>query len=67
VQTGLDSTPVSMRIAGSLVVGINVVKIGNSIKTIVTTADNQNLTKDTPTVPASFGGRRVTWRELFVE
>jgi hypothetical protein len=44
-----------------------VVKIGNTVKTIVTTADNQQLTKDTPVVATSVSGRRVTWRELFVE
>jgi type IV pilus assembly protein PilY1 len=67
VQNGLTDTPASVRIAGSLVVGINVVKIGNTIKTIVTTADNQQITKDTPVTAASVSGRRVTWRELFVE
>jgi type IV pilus assembly protein PilY1 len=67
VQNGLTDTPVSVRIAGSLVVGINVVKIGNTVKTIVTTADNQQITKDTPVVATSVSGRRVTWRELFVE
>jgi type IV pilus assembly protein PilY1 len=67
VQNGLTDTPASVRIAGSLVVGINVVKIGNTIKTIVTTADNQQITKDTPVTATSVSGRRVTWRELFVE
>jgi len=67
VQNGLSDTPVSVRIAGSLVVGINVVKIGNTVKTIVTTADNQQLTKETPVVNTAVSGRRVTWRELFVE
>ncbi|HEY9530441.1 MAG TPA: hypothetical protein VIQ55_03560, partial [Burkholderiales bacterium] len=67
VLNGATDTPVSVRIAGSLVVGINVVKIGNTVKTIVTTADNQQITKDTPVVATSVSGRRVTWRELFVE
>ncbi len=67
VPTGVSGTPASVKIAGSLIVGINVVKIGDQIKTIVTTADNQQLTQETPVTPGGVEGRRVTWRELFVE
>ena len=67
VPTGVSNTPASVKIAASLIVGINVVKIGDQIKTIVTTADNQQLTQETPTTPGGVEGRRVTWRELFVE
>jgi type IV pilus assembly protein PilY1 len=67
VPTGVSGTPASVKIAASLIVGINVVKIGSQIKTIVTTADNQQLTQETPTTPGGVEGRRVTWRELFVE
>jgi hypothetical protein len=46
-------------------VGINVIMLpGGKVVSIVTTADNQQLTKDTPTPPSGFGGKRVSWREL---
>jgi type IV pilus assembly protein PilY1 len=67
VSTGLSGTVSSTKVAGSLIVGINVVKIGDKIKTVVTTADNQQLTTDTPITPTSLQGRRVSWRELIVE
>jgi hypothetical protein len=38
---------------------------GGKVVTIVTTADNQQLTKDTPVPPTAFAGRRVSWREIF--
>jgi hypothetical protein len=59
---------VSTKISASLVVGINVVQLpGGTVKTIITTADNQQLTQETPVAPSNIQGRRVTWRELFVE
>jgi type IV pilus assembly protein PilY1 len=59
---------VSTKVSGSLVVGINVIQLpGGVVKTIVTTADNQQLTKETPVSPSNIQGRRVTWRELLVE
>jgi type IV pilus assembly protein PilY1 len=55
----------SIRIGSSLTVGLNVVMLpGGKVETIVTTADNQQLTKDTPVPTTSFTGRRVSWREL---
>ena len=58
----------SIKISASLVVGINVVQLpGGTVKTIVTTADNQQITQDTPVAPTNFQGKRVTWRELFAE
>lgn len=58
----------STKISASLVVGINVVQLpGGTVKTIVTTADNQQLTKETPVAPTSLQGKRVSWRELFFE
>jgi type IV pilus assembly protein PilY1 len=55
----------SLKIASSLIVGINVIKLpGGNVSTIVTTADNQQLTKDPPPPPAGFAGARVLWREL---
>jgi len=65
---GSTANMASTKIAASLVVGINVVQLpGGTIKTIVTTADNQQLTKDTPVAPSTLQGRRVSWRELFFE
>ncbi|MGQ0545946.1 MAG: PilC/PilY family type IV pilus protein [Betaproteobacteria bacterium] len=65
---GSAGAMVSTKISASLVVGINVVRLpGGTVKTIVTTADNQQITQDTPVAPSNIQGRRVTWRELFVE
>ncbi|MDA8108935.1 MAG: PilC/PilY family type IV pilus protein [Betaproteobacteria bacterium] len=56
---------VSTKISASLIVGINVVKLpGGSVKAIVTTADNQQLTQTAPVTPTTVQGRRVSWREL---
>ena len=53
----------STKIAASLVVGINVVKLpGGEVKSIVTTADNQQLTQTTPVKPNTVQGRRANWR-----
>ncbi len=62
---GATANMASTKIAASLVVGINVVQLpGGKVVTIVTTADNQQLTQQTPVAPAAVQGRRVTWREL---
>ena len=56
------------RIGASLIVGVNVVQLpGGTVKTIVTSADNQQITQDTPVAPTTTQGRRVSWRELFVD
>jgi type IV pilus assembly protein PilY1 len=58
----------STKIAASLIVGINVVRLpGGTVKVIVTTADNQQLTESAPVAPATAQGRRVSWRELSVD
>lgn len=65
---GTDNNVASTKVSASLIVGVNVVQLpGGTVKTIVTTADNQQLTKDTPVAPTSIEGRRVSWRELFIE
>ncbi len=65
---GASNGMVSTKISQSLIVGINVIKLpGGAVKTIVTTADNQQLSKDTPVAPATISGRRVSWRELIVD
>jgi type IV pilus assembly protein PilY1 len=62
------STVASMKVTSALVVGINVIQLpGGTIKTIVTTADNQQISQSTPVASAAVTGRRVTWRELLVE
>ena len=59
------NSAVSQKIAGSLVVGTNTVKLpGNKLVTITTTADNKQLTFDTPLNTAATGGKRVSWREI---
>ncbi len=58
----------STKISASLVVGVNVIKLpSGAIKTIVTTADNQQLTQETPISPPAISGKRVSWRELVVQ
>jgi len=65
---GASNNLASQKISSSLVVGINVVQLpGGTIKTIITTADNQQLTEATPVAPSTVVGRRVSWRELFSE
>jgi type IV pilus assembly protein PilY1 len=65
---GVTGNMASTKIATSLAVGLNVVMLpGGKVVTIVTTADNQQLTKDTPVPPTAFAGRRVSWREIFRE
>jgi type IV pilus assembly protein PilY1 len=62
---GATGNMASTRIGSSLAVGMNVIMLpGGKVVSIVTTADNQQLTKETPTPIAGFGGRRVSWREL---
>ncbi|MGH8749546.1 MAG: pilus assembly protein, partial [Burkholderiales bacterium] len=62
---GATLNAASIKISTSLVVGINVVQLpGGSVKSIVTTADNQQLTQSTPVTPSNIQGRRVSWREL---
>ena len=62
---GASANMASTKIGASLVVGINVIKLpGGTIKAIVTTADNQQLTKDAPVATPAVTGRRVSWREL---
>ena len=66
--TGSTDSAASQRISASLIVGVNVVQLpGGTVKAIVTTADNQQLTQNTPVAPTSTQGRRVSWRELFVD
>lgn len=66
--TGSTDNMSSTRISASLIVGVNVVQLpGGTVKTIVTTADNQQLTQNTPVAPTTTQGRRVSWRELFVD
>jgi Tfp pilus tip-associated adhesin PilY1 len=62
--TGLTTPYASVKLAGSLAVGISPIQIGDKIKTIVTTADNQQITFDTPIAGSEFQGQRVQWREL---
>jgi type IV pilus assembly protein PilY1 len=65
---GATLNTASNRIAASLVVGINVVQLpGGAVKTIVTTADNQQITQETPVSPPAVSGKRVSWRELIVQ
>jgi type IV pilus assembly protein PilY1 len=65
---GATDSMASIQIASSLAVGINVIMLpGGKVVTIVTTADNQQLTQNTPVPSTGFAGRRVSWRELIKE
>jgi type IV pilus assembly protein PilY1 len=65
---GATGDMASTRFASSLAVGINVIMLpGGKVVTIVTTADNQQLSQNTPVPSSSFAGRRVSWRELVKE
>jgi type IV pilus assembly protein PilY1 len=65
---GSSNNMASVKIASSLAVGLNVVMLpGGAVKTIVTTADNQQLSQDTPLPPRNYSGRRVSWRELLID
>ena len=65
---GSTDNMASTKISASLIVGVNVVQLpGGTVKTIITTADNQQLTQNTPIAPTTTQGRRVSWRELFVD
>src|SRR5262245_19692727 len=65
---GATDNMLSVQIPASLVVGINVIQLpGGDVKTIVTTADNQQLTENTPVSAVAVQGRRVSWRELLVQ
>jgi len=66
--TGATANMTSTKIGSALVVGINVMQLpGGSVKTNITTNDNQRLTQETPVSPPSITGRRVSWRELIRE
>jgi type IV pilus assembly protein PilY1 len=58
------TTYTSVKFSSSLIVGVSPIQIGDKIKTIVTTADNQQITTATPIGGGEFEGRRVQWREL---
>ena len=65
---GASGNMASNKLASSIAVGINVIMLpGGKVVTIVTTADNQQLTQNTPVPSSSFAGRRVSWRELIKE
>jgi type IV pilus assembly protein PilY1 len=61
---GLSTTYASVKLGGTLLVGVSPIQIGDKIKTIGTTADNRQITFDTPIAGSSFVGRRIQWREL---
>jgi type IV pilus assembly protein PilY1 len=61
---GLAAPYASVKLGGTLLVGVSPIQIGDKIKTIATTADNQQITLDTPISAPSFQGRRIQWREL---
>jgi type IV pilus assembly protein PilY1 len=64
-STGLVA---SYKVPGSLIVGTNTVKLpGNKLVTITTTADNQQLSFETPISLAGAGGKRISWREVIVD
>jgi len=70
-KTGLavpnTTTQVSAQVTNSLIVGITVVKLPNdTLSTIITTSDNQQLNKASSFLPTTFSGQRNQWREFEV-
>jgi len=66
-RTGLevDSTLiVSQKVANALIVGLNVIKIGDKLVAIVTTSDFNHDAVEPPGAPGKFKGKRDLWREL---
>jgi type IV pilus assembly protein PilY1 len=66
-KTGLeiDSTLiVSEKIANALIVGLNVIKVGDKLVAIVTTSDFKHDATEPPGAPGKFKGKRDLWREL---
>jgi type IV pilus assembly protein PilY1 len=71
-QTGRQIGPVgsafSVKVPGALVVGVSTIKLpGNKLVSIITRSDNIQITLDVPVSPPSFGGRRVSWREILAD
>ncbi|MDP2241102.1 MAG: PilC/PilY family type IV pilus protein [Burkholderiales bacterium] len=63
--TSDSSNIASTKLSSSVVVGINVIQLpGGAVKAIVTTADNQQLSQETPVAATTFQGKRVSWREI---
>ena len=65
---GATNNLASTKISTSILVGVNVIMLpGGAVKTIGTLADETRRSEDTPVPPAAFVGRRVSWRELFID
>lgn len=65
--TQVSTNNASVKIGNALVVGLSTIKIGTTVHTIVTTADNKRTTTTPPVSSAVVGGRRVSWREIIAE
>jgi len=70
ISTGLLPTGVStgtsagVRVQG-IIVGFSLIQLpSGEVKTEVRLGTGESITRDTPVTSGSFGGRRVTWREL---
>lgn len=63
VSTSTDNV-VAQKISNSLAVGLNVIQIGTTVKTIVTTSDDKHPVFNNPTNPSPATSKRVSWREL---
>ena len=65
---GSTNNLASIKISSSILVGVNVIMLpGGAVKTIGTLADETRRSEDTPVPPAAFVGKRVSWRELFID
>ncbi len=66
-KTGLEidsALIVSEKIANALIVGLNVIKVGDKLVAIVTTSDFKHDATEPPGAPGKFKGKRDLWREL---
>lgn len=65
--TQLTGTNASGKVGSALIVGLSTIKTGSTVRTIVTTADNQRSTQAPPVSTSAFADRRVSWREIINE
>ncbi len=64
VATAVNGS-IGQKIADSLAVGLNVVRLpGGKTVVIVTTSDSKQTTTEAPVAPPNPTGRRISWREL---
>ena len=65
--TQVSTNAASQKVSTALIVGLSTIKLGSTVHTIVTTANNARETVTPPVSTSAIGGKRVSWRELISE